>query len=199
MEDFFLLERDDGTEGSGKIDIGGKTVNFYAWSYGGHYRINVDGVQYPALQVGENDAVNYAFEGTHVTSDSMKELGGNWPDKVPLPKDDPSALISTRLEQLCRQETIKPEPEPEPDIPTQIAAELDDEDEFEPDSGSWATLVHVVNGKKLFVREIGDEEVPEMKKLRIIKTLPEPPLPKGLLRDTPIRRDRDGDEDPVRF
>lgn len=197
MEDFFLLERDDGTEAGGTFG----NSKFYAWSYGGHYRINVDGVQYPALQVGENDVVNYAFEGTHVTSDSMKELGNKWPDKVPLPKGDSSALIATRLEQLCRQtaERPEPEPEPEPDIPTQIAAELDDEDEFEPDSSSWATLNHVVNGKKLFVREIGDEEVPEIKKLRVVKTLPEPPLPKGLLRDTPIRRDRDGDEDRARY
>lgn len=186
MEDFFLFERDDGTEGSGKFDINGKTVNFYAWSYGGFYRINVDGVQYPAVQVGERDEVYYSFENTHTTSDAMKELGNKWPENVPLPEGDPTALISTRLEQLCRQEMIRPEPEM-PDIPTQIAAELDDTDEFEPDLSQSNVLSHVVNGKKFFVRDVpGEEKTPkEIQELRIIKSLKEPPLPKGLFRNQP--------------
>lgn len=183
MEDFYFLERDDGTEAGGTIN-GSK---FYAWSYGGMYRINIDGVRYPSVAYNaDTNQIHYDFENAHTTSDAMKELGGNWPDQIPVPEGDPSAILCARLEALAK--TPDDGNEFESDIPTQIAADMDDlgdADEFEDDSISTNKLFHIVNGKKLYVRDVEDigDKPEEIKKLPTHKTLQEPPLPKGLFRN----------------
>lgn len=184
MEDFYFLERDDGTEGSGKFDIGGKTVNFYAWSYGGMYRINIDGTVYPSINIhgDSNEPVSYSFEGTHTKAGETKTLTGKeWPDEVPVSENDPSVLIGRKLEALCRTAAEHAASE---DVPFQIAQEmdkLDDDDEFEEDHGMGVTLFHIVDNRKIFVRNVlGDEDPEEIKELPTTKKLPYPPLPKGL-------------------
>lgn len=182
MEDFYFLERDDGTEAGGIIGAS----KFYAWSYGGMYRINIDGVQYPSVQYNaDTNKVNYNFENVHTTPEARKELGDKWPAEVPVPDNDPSAIICAKLEALAQ--TPDDGNEFESDIPAQIAAhmgEIDDTDEFA-EGGEGSKLFHIKNGQKLYVRTTEeDEDTPaEIKKLNVTKKLPEPPLPKGLFRN----------------
>jgi hypothetical protein len=188
-DDFYVVEDSDGgvAYGSGKIDIGGQTVSFHFQAYGAVIDINIDGTKYPQMYGAIGDW-KYSFPG------SYGKGGESSDERDKLVPQNIVTKIADKIEQVYRTR-IEPANEIE-QIASHIEPEglLDDSDEFE-EGGPEITFSHIKDGRKVQMPE-GSKPSEFIKRLPTKNEAPEPPLPKGLYRDPPAKRERWGDEDP---